>query len=345
MSAGIDASRGDHLAARLYGPRDVRIESRRGPMLSGDEVAVGMVAVGLCGSDMHYYVSGRNGPNKLRAPCILGHEGIGVVLHSGGSVGAFAVGARVAIEPAVGCGSCGACRAGRYNICASPYCLGSPPVDGLLDERVAVASASLHLLPDALSDDGGVLVEPAAVAVHAVRRGRVSLGDTVLVVGLGTIGLLVGVASLRSGAASVVAADVDERKLARAARVGMSGAISGTTEALKVSADVVFECSGTRGGLLTAVAGVGSGGTVVLVGTPPLESPALPLSSLARAEVTVVTSFRSANAFPAAICLLKSCPEVVMALIGTHYPFASTAEAFARASSGKDDGKVIIDLC
>ena len=122
-------------AAVLHGPEDLRIQQLPVPPLGPGDVLVAVDAVGVCGSDMHYFASGRNGLNVLRQPTVLGHEASGVVAAVGPDV-ALPLGTRVAIEPAVGCGNCATCRSGRYNLCPAGTCFGSPPTHGAIAEYV-----------------------------------------------------------------------------------------------------------------------------------------------------------------------------------------------------------------
>ncbi|RCV53678.1 alcohol dehydrogenase catalytic domain-containing protein, partial [Marinitenerispora sediminis] len=177
-------------AAVLHAAGDIRVEDVELPPLTGDAVRVAVDAVGVCGSDLHYFASGRNGANVLRRPTVLGHEAAGTVVAAGPQA-ATPVGTRVAVEPAVGCGGCAYCRAGDYNVCPDGTCLGSPPTHGAFAEHVVVPDRAVHPLPDSIDTELGALVEPLAVAVWAVRRADVRPGHRVLVTGAGPIGLLV----------------------------------------------------------------------------------------------------------------------------------------------------------
>jgi L-iditol 2-dehydrogenase len=125
-------------AAVLYGPRDLRLEQREIADPGERELLIEVSAVGICGSDVHYFEHGALGPNVIRGPHILGHEFSGRVVGAGRSASGPAIGARVTVEPGVPCGACAQCRSDHYNLCEHPRFLGAPPTDGALRGHVAV---------------------------------------------------------------------------------------------------------------------------------------------------------------------------------------------------------------
>src|SRR6478672_12766229 len=196
-------------AAMLYGARDLRTTERKIPALGDDDVLIQVAAVGVCGSDMHYYDAGRNGQNVLRQPTVLGHEAAGVVV-AAGAASAISVGTRVAVEPAIGCGRCDTCRNGDYNICPAGTCFGSPPTHGTMTQYLVAPSRAVHPLPDSIDTVTGSMIEPLAVAVWAVQRAQVGIGHRVLVTGAGPIGLLVAQVARASGAVQVIVTDIND---------------------------------------------------------------------------------------------------------------------------------------
>lgn len=190
------------------------------PPVGPDEVMVAVAAVGVCGSDMHYYDAGRNGQNILREPTVLGHEASGVVIAAGATSG-VQTGTRVAVEPAVACcGVCPTCRSGRYNICPYGTCLGSPPTNGAMSDYVVVAARAVDCLPDSIDTITGAMIEPLAVAVWAAQRAQVRLGQRVLITGAGPIGILAAQVARASGASEIVMTDVNDDRLAKATTFG-----------------------------------------------------------------------------------------------------------------------------
>src|ERR671917_2518182 len=177
-------------AAVLREPGDVIIEERPIPQAGPGEVVVRVRAVGVCGSDTHYYEHGRIGRFAVQAPLVLGHEAAGEVTDLGPGVTRLVVGERVSIEPGVPDLTCEQCLAGRYNLCPNMRFFATPPIDGAFAEYVVTHEAFAHPVPDTISDDAAALLEPLSVAVWACRKGRVTAGSRVLVTGAGPIGLV-----------------------------------------------------------------------------------------------------------------------------------------------------------
>ena len=186
-------------AAVLHAAGDVRVEERPVPEPGPREVLVEVTAVGVCGSDIHYYEHGRIGDFVVRAPMVLGHEPAGHVVEVGAEVTRHRVGDRVTLEPGIPCGRCAQCRAGRYNLCPDVVFFATPPVDGAFANFVTIHEDFAFTLPDSLSDDVGALMEPLSVGIWACRKGGVSAGDRVLVTGAGPIGQLAAQVASPSG--------------------------------------------------------------------------------------------------------------------------------------------------
>ncbi|NIY70603.1 NAD(P)-dependent alcohol dehydrogenase [Streptomyces malaysiensis] len=332
----------DATAAILHGPKDMRIERHPIPGPAPGEVLVEIGAVGLCGSDLHYYAHGENGPNVLRSPTALGHEAAGTVLGDGGPLPA---GTRVAIEPAIPCGRCHACRAGRYNQCPHGHCFGSPPTDGALTGHLTVPAEFAHPLPGDLPLGSGALIEPLAVALHAVRRGNVAAGDRVLVTGAGPIGLLVLQAARAVGAGETVVTDINPGRLAHAHRLGADRTVDTSREPLPQEPlfDIALDCSGIEAALTAAAHAVRPGGTLVAVGNPPRPRTTLPLAWMQRQELSLVTAFRYAGEFPAAVSLAAAGRVDLESLITSRFPLERSADAFRTALCDPAQLKVVIE--
>jgi len=255
-------------AAVLHAAWDVQIEQREITEPGRGQVLVEIAAVGICGSDVHYFEHGALGRNVIRSPHILGHELSGRVVAQGPGVDGHRIGERVTVEPGMACGSCGECAAGRYNLCTRMRFLGTPPVDGGLRGHLAVPAKLAFPLPHAISDAAGALIEPLAVAVWASRRAGTLRNKRVLVTGAGTIGLLVAQVARASGAGEVRVVDVNDRRLARARQLGISEACSPGDLASDSGhgADVLFECAGAASALAAGVEAVRPAGTVVVWG-------------------------------------------------------------------------------
>ena len=205
-------------AAVLHAPGDVRIEDRPMPEPGPLDVLVEIAAVGVCGSDVHYYEHGRIQTRIVRGPHVLGHESAGRVVAVGERVSKHGVGDRVTLEPGLPCGRCRECRTGAYNLCQDVKFLGAPPTDGAFTRYLAMHEDFAHALPDGLSDEAGALMEPLSVALWACERAGVSAGDRVLVTGAGPIGQLSAQVAAARGATEIVVTDVNPHRLELALR-------------------------------------------------------------------------------------------------------------------------------
>ncbi|MEM2889156.1 MAG: alcohol dehydrogenase catalytic domain-containing protein, partial [Candidatus Bathyarchaeia archaeon] len=175
-------------AAVLHKAGDLRIEEVDVPQIGPNDVLVKMRCVGICGSDIHYYVEGRIGSFIVDKPLILGHECSGEVAEVGNNVTRVKVGQRIIIEPGFTCGRCSYCRSGRYNLCKDVLFYGTPPVHGAFAEYAYAPETNVYPLPDNMSLEEGAMIEPLAVGMMAAKRGRVSVNDSVAILGAGPIG-------------------------------------------------------------------------------------------------------------------------------------------------------------
>lgn len=307
------------------------------PAVGERDVLVRVRACGICGSDVHGYdgSSGRRIP-----PAVMGHEAAGVVARVGPAVTRVAAGERVTFDSTVSCGVCGYCRSGRANLCDARRVLGVScgeyRREGAFAEYVAVPEHIVYALPDEVSFEQAAMVEPVSVAVHAVGRAPMP-ARTAVVVGAGTIGLLVVQALRAAGAERVIAVDVDEGKLALARRLGAALALNPTAvdvpaevrRATDGGAEVALECVGATDPIKTAVACVRKGGSVVLVGnvTPEVQ---IPLQAVVTGEMTLLGTCASNGEYPRAIELLRRGAIDVRPLITEVAPLEEGARAFAR---------------
>ncbi|TCD64096.1 hypothetical protein EIP91_004538 [Steccherinum ochraceum] len=363
-------------AAVLHGPKDLRLEDRTLWPPSHGQVQVAIKATGLCGSDLHYYLHGRNGDFALRSPLVLGHEAAGVVTAIGPGARGFHVGQRVAIEAGIMCNNCDYCSSGRYNLCKSLRFASSaktfPHLDGTLQDRMNHPAHVVHPLPDNCSYEQASLAEPLSVLLHASRRVGLSPStpSTVLVFGVGAIGLLACALAKASGATRVCAIDINQARLDFAVQQGfaeqahclpMVDKAKTTDEQLRRAKenvmaalgafgmpdgfDIIFECTGAEPCIQMSIHAAITGGKVMLVGMGS-RNVTLPLSAAALREVDIQGSFRYANTYPAALALLGSGKLPNIESIITHrFPLEKTAQAFDMLSRGRDDnGDMVIKI-
>ena len=287
---------------------EVALESVAVPSPGPRQVLIEVAAVGICGSDVHYFDHGRIADFVVEQPLVLGHEASGTIRAVGAEVRDRAVGQRVALEPQETCGQCRECLTGRYNLCADVQFFATPPVDGAFAQYVVLAAHRAHPVPDSISDEAAALIEPLSVAVWAAQKAAVQPGDRVLVTGAGPVGLLCADVARARGAAWVGVSDTSHYRLETAAARGASEAIDAATGPLAGRigpVDVVLECSGAGPAVRGAFAVAAPAARIVLIGlgAPDLE---LPVALIQTRELLVTGTFRYANCYPAAIALAAS---------------------------------------
>ena len=333
------------LALRLHPDRQLRLHDEPVPVPEPGQALLQIRAVGLCGSDRHWMVDGGIGDAVLRSPLVLGHE-FAAVVESGRLAGR-----RVAVDPADPCGTCELCLANASNLCQAIRFAGHGETDGALREWMAWPEACLYPVTDRISDAEAALIEPLAVAIHALDLGHLRAGATVAVIGCGPIGaLLVGLARL-AGAAAVVAVDPLRHRRELALSCGATAAIDtsgdASTDALDVIGaagfDLVFEVAGEPSTVETAIAAARPGSRVVLVGIPSDDRTAFTASTARRKGLTLKLVRRSTpDAFRRAVELAESGQLALGRLVSEHATLQDAAPAIERfvARAGM---KVIIE--
>jgi len=324
-------------ACVIHGAHDLRVEDIDRQPVGTDEVEVAVAVGGICGSDLSYFLKGAVGDFRVREPMVLGHEVVGIVAKTGDGVDPRMVGRRVAINPSRPCGRCVLCRASRDNICGHGTFLGSaapfPHVQGGFRERLVIHASQVVPIPQRLSFEMAVFAEPLAVAIHALHRAGDPRDRAVIVIGAGPIGSLLTLVARHRGCASATVADLRDEPLEAARLVGATRTVntSAGDDGLEPG-DMVFEASGTPGGLATALRSVSRGGTVVQVGLLPGIPVPVPGSLIATTELTLHGSFRFTGAeFQEAVTLLAEGLDVAP-LLTARIALNSALEAFTLAS-------------
>ena len=280
------------------------------PAPGPDEVLVKLEYVGICGSDIHYYETGRIGDYIVQPPFVLGHEPGGVVVETGAHVQHLKAGDRVALEPGKTCGRCGFCREGKYNLCPDVVFFATPPVDGVFQEYVAHEAALCFKLPDTVSTLEGALIEPLAVGFHAANQGGAHAGQTAAVFGAGCIGIMSMMALKACGVSRVYQIDVMPRRLDKAAELGASVSINSKeqdpVEAIRNltcgrGCDLVIDTSGVEAATHQAVHLLRKGGVLVMVGYGKTGMVNFPMSLAMDKELRIETVFRYRHIYPMAI--------------------------------------------
>jgi (R,R)-butanediol dehydrogenase/meso-butanediol dehydrogenase/diacetyl reductase len=304
-------------AARFHARGDIRVDDVPEPATRPGTVKVEVEWCGICGTDLHEYLEGPifaptpEAPHPLTGesvPITLGHEFAGVVAEVGEGVSRTRVGDKVVVEPYIVCGRCDACRNGRYNVCATLGFVGLSGYGGGFSQYVVAEERWIHPLGD-LGTDVGALVEPLAVAYHAVKLSRVQPGQTALVFGAGPIGLVTTAALKAAGVEQVIVAEPADVRKTKAGGAGADHVLDPrttdvTAEVAELTdgrgADVSFECAGIDAVLKSAILSTRAGGTVVNVAIWGHEA-SVAMNDLVFREVTVVGSLAYANDHPATI--------------------------------------------
>jgi L-iditol 2-dehydrogenase len=316
---------------RLHGVKDARIHDEDRPAAAAGSSLIRVTAVGLCGSDLHWFTDGGIGDAKLGdRPLVLGHELAGVV--AGGPLD----GRRVAVDPAIPCFACEPCLAGNHNLCLRMTFAGHGDCDGGLREYLVWPDRRLHPIPDAVSDAGGAVLEPLGVALHAFDLGHVPVASSVAVVGCGPIGLLMVQVARASGARSVLAVDPLPHRRAAAAALGADAALTPAQagEAAQAGqADVAFEAAGADDAVDTAMRLARPGARVVLAGIPDDDSTTFSASLARRKGLTLVLVRRMKEMYPRAISLAQRGLVDLDAVVSASYPLAEAGTALTEAAA------------
>ena len=261
-TAPAPVERSSNRSAVLNAPRELSIDDRPVPAPGPREVLVEVGAVGICGSDVHYFEHGRIGEFVVTEPMVIGHEAAGTVVDVGAEVDRDRIGQRVALEPGVPCRHCAQCLAGRYNLCPDITFYATPPYDGAIAEVVTLDAAFAHPVPEGMSDEQAAMAEPVSVGLWACRKADLRAGERVLVTGAGPIGLLAGQVARAFGATGVTITDVSDFRLGVARQLGLDARRAG--ERLDGEYEVLLECSGAAAAVrsgLRALARGRAGGT------------------------------------------------------------------------------------
>jgi L-iditol 2-dehydrogenase len=330
---------------RLYGAGDLRLDNDSSPAQPGqDEELVRVTVVGICGSDLHWYRESGIGNAVLTRPVVLGHEAGGVIVEGPRA------GQRVAIDPAIPCGSCEHCLAGHPHFCVRLRFAGDGSTDGLLRELAPWPSRSLVPVPDSLDDQDAAMLEPLGVALHAVRLSEIRPGAAVGVFGCGPIGLFLIQLARASGATRIVATDLLPHRVEAAREMGATRAelvAGGEERAVLLAAtggrglDVAFDAAGEDDALETAIALASPASTVVVVGIPSVDRTQFTPSTARRKGLTIKLSRRMNRVYPAAIRIVEAGLADVRSVVTSSHPIDDFDAAFATAAR-RDGLKVVI---
>ena len=333
-------------AAQLTGLRQMEIRDVTDPEIAADDdVLIRMGAVGVCGSDVHYYETGNLGGRHVEYPFSVGHEGSGTVAAVGPAVTRVRPGDRVAVEPAIVCGACDQCRAGRPNTCRKIRFLGCPgEAAGCLSERLVMPERNCFPIPDGMSLETAAFCEPLSIGIYAADRSVELAGATAVILGAGPIGLSVMAAARTRGPKAIYATDKIDARLAVAGAAGaawtgnpdVQDVVAAIREREPLGVDVVFECCGRQEAIDQAVQLLKPGGKLVVLGIPEVERYTIDTTAFRHNELTLFYVRRQNERVSAALELAGSGRLDVTPFVTHRFPLARAAEAFELVSAYRD---------
>ncbi len=342
-------------AAYLIDKQKLEIRDCPMPEVGPDDVLIEIKHVGICGSDVMFYVDPNVGGRfDTKLPVILGHESAGLVVEVGENVKTLKPGDRVAVEPGVPCGKCEYCLSGQYNLCRDVDFMACAPWHRAAFQRyISHPAAFCFKLPDNVSTIEGAMIEPLAVGLHAANRSRAHLGQTAVILGSGCIGLMTLLSVKAMGVSDVIITDVFDNRLEVAEKLGANHVINAANEdtvkrVLELTegkgADIVYETAGSARTTEKTPDLVKAGGVIAVVGNvhDPVNYDFMTLNGK---EVDVMTTFRYRNIYPMAINAISAGTINVKAVATNFMPFEKIGEAFDIALNQKQTAlKVVVEF-
>ncbi len=323
-------------------------------ILRPDDVKIRMLAVGVCGSDIHYYTNGKIGSQVVEYPFPVGHEGAGVVVETGGSVRKIKPGDIIAIEPAMPCGKCDQCLSGRPNTCRKLLFLGCPgQAEGCLKEYIVMPESNCFLLKGGLNADHGAISEPLAIGVYAAGRSAPLKGRNAGILGFGPIGMSVLLAAKAEGVERIYVTDKIDSRLAIAKKAGAASVFNPLTDDIvknilelePLGLDVVFECCGEQDAFDQGIDILKPGNTLMVAGIPEFDSWSMSADKTRRREITVRFVRRQADCTGKALDMMMNSIIDVSGMITHRFPFTRAKDAFDLvADYGDGVMKALIDF-
>ena len=334
--------------ANLVATEKIVIEEAEVPEPAENEVQIKVAVCGICGSDVHAY-HGRH--PFVHPPIVPGHEFSGTVSKLGEGVEGLEVGDRVVVEPSLTCGKCFNCKTGRYNICTELKVLGCQ-APGAFAQYIVVPANKVYKMPEGMTFDQGALIEPAAVGVHAVRRSEISLGDRVVVLGAGVIGLMIMQAARAAGAGEIIITGHHEERLAVARKLGADVTfLAGDTVKFirdrygPDGIDIVYEAVGVGTTINEAIEIARKGTKIVVVGVFG-QDPPTKIGLVQDHEIDMRGSLMYVNEdYPRTLELVSSGRIQTDPLVSARYPLEKIADGFKHVRERRGETlKVLVDI-
>jgi L-iditol 2-dehydrogenase len=327
-------------AAFIHGIKDMRLGTLPIPEANSNELLLRVRSVGVCGSDLHYYLEQGIGSAQIVEPLVLGHEFSAEVVDDRAEHFGFRRGQLVAVDPAKFCYRCEWCERGHHNLCPNVEFTGAPPHHGAMREYITASPKQIFAVPDGFSPDDAVMLEPLGIALHALDLAKLKPMASVTVLGCGTIGLLLLQVAKLCGAGTLYMVDPLEYRLEVAKKLGADVVVKSHQDVLEQTngrgTDVVIEATNSPLGPRHATETVAVGGEVILVGIPEGDEFSLTASLVRRKGLTIKLSRRMGNVYPRCIDILHKKRVDVKPIVTHHFPLAQTPEAFAMQAFYKE---------
>lgn len=332
---------------KLTGLRQMTAQDVPMPALTQPtDVLIQMARVGICGSDVHYFADGGIGSQRVEYPWAVGHEGSGVVAEVGPAVTRVKPGDRIAFDPAVSCGECDQCLAGRRHTCRVQTFLGCPgQAEGCLSEYLVMPERNCYPIPDSMTFDEAALVEPLTIALHALALSVPLPGAKIGILGAGPIGLSVLLPAKARGVARAYVTDKIDVRLEVAARAGADwtgnpqtkDVVAAITEREPLLLDAVFECSGEQDAMDQGVELLKPGGKLLLIGIPGGRNRvSFDINLLRRKELCIQNVRRQNGCVQEAIDMIARCEINPSVMITHHLPLSQTQQGFDIVTDYRD---------
>jgi L-iditol 2-dehydrogenase len=333
-------------AMMLTGIRRMEMREVPDPAIRGDrDVLLRMAVIGVCGSDIHYYVDGRIGSQVVEYPFTVGHEGAAVVESVGRGVKRVKPGDRVAIEPAMPCGDCDQCRAGRPHTCRKLRFLGCPKqAEGCLSEKIVMPEGSCFPIRDGMSFEQAALSEPLAIGVYGVRQSIPMKGARIGILGAGPIGLSVLLPAKAQGAGRIYVTDRIDARVEFARKMGATWAGNPDREDIVEAVrsrepgllDAVFECCGQQAAIDQAFEILKPGGKIMVIGIPKEKRLSFPVDTMRHREACIQNVRRQNHCIQPTLDMIDRKEADVDPLVTHRFPFEKTREAFDLVADYRD---------
>lgn len=342
-------------AMMLTGIRQMEMKDIPEPMIVRDkDVKIKMKTIGVCGSDVHYYVSGKIGSQVVQYPFPVGHEGSGEVVEVGPAVTKVKPGDRIAIEPAMPCWECDQCIAGRHHTCRKLTFLGCPgQADGCLSEYIVMPEESCFPIAESMTYDEAAISEPLAIGVYAVKKSIPIKNAKVGILGFGPIGMSVLLPTVAQGAEKVYVTDKIDARLALAKEAGayMTSNIDNEDPVKKFAKDapelldVVFECCGQQEAVDNAIDMLKPGGKLMIIGIPEFNRWSFSVDKMRHKEICVQNVRRQVDCVQPSLDMMADKTIEVDKMVTHRFDFNNTKEAFDLVTEYKDGVmKAMIDF-